>query len=130
VKLDAARNFSALKNSSMTQRASSGSRSRFADAPQFGHRQCPIHSAPTRAIADPQSTNGTLAKSQRAAFPLSLEFGLGRPNSDLTVGHEGLEPSTNGLRRLGEGRGESEPVGFALSTAASADRGAASRIPA
>ena len=70
-------------------------------------QHCPLQSgsgssAPldvTRDNADPQSTNGTIGITQGAVFSLAtLEFGVGAPNSNVIVGHEGLEPSTNGLR--------------------------------
>jgi hypothetical protein len=53
---------------------------------------------PIRDIADPQSTNGTAALSQGAVFSGSLEPASAAQLSEVFVGHEGLEPSTNGLR--------------------------------
>jgi integrase len=48
--------------------------------------------------AEAQSANGTPTDSQSAVFSPSLELASDRELQELSVGHEGLEPSTNGLR--------------------------------
>lgn len=73
---------------------------------------------PIRDIADPQSADGTVARSQGAVFSAYLEPASAALLSEVFVDHEGLEPSTNGLRRGGVGRREAEPRGIAGSSAA------------
>lgn len=48
--------------------------------------------------AEPQSTNGTSTAGQSAVFTASSGLASDRELVELIVGHEGLEPSTNGLR--------------------------------
>jgi hypothetical protein len=64
----------------------------------IGSRRAENAARRLHAEASGQNDDGTSTMSQSAVSLMNLEFGLGRPNSNIIVGHEGLEPSTNGLR--------------------------------
>jgi hypothetical protein len=76
---------------------------------KIGLRRAPNAARLLLDEVDGQNTNGTSTVRQGAVFSGNLEIGLGHPISNLEpglgspgseniVGHEGLEPSTNGLR--------------------------------